>query len=488
MAGYRQDLCAIHPRKIVEFYCVKCSKPLCLNCKLTKHEGHETDDIGSAAKSRRSVLYTHFFRIQCTVDTVKKHVAGWEEELQALQQRSWTLQTDIERRHQLIVNIADSWREEAIELLHSITADIEGDVMRQLSQSQRQLDTLQDTERQLRDTLYSGTDCEVIAKSEEMKDGLGNQSEVDKLSSQKKDAIVRPVLQCNAMPDIMAEKTRHYLGSVRKIEMTVTEDGVTAEEKFMCGSEPGLNLFSLCHVDEDPPAVHVSYDSKSLLKPDLPVETFRETGSSVETDDRGEMGRLTFRRYARGRCMFLTQRPDMFRTYSKSLTAAHFRLENHLNGRADIVMVKVLSTDPLKTEDQIQFSLNVGPHRAFDVDESEKRFAVVDEAKSPSMWRTVRLYRGPQKTAVATYLAPLATFQPSDVCFYRLGGQPVLLITDEVNNAIHVVNVQDDRMTFQRYLCAGCPLLVQPTAINVDVSGRLWVACRGGRVVTLTVE
>ena len=43
-------------------------------------------------------------------------------------------------------------------------------------------------------------------------------------------------------------------------------------------------------------------------------------------------------------------------------------------------------------------------------------------------------------------------------------------------------------MTFQRYLCGGHPLLVQPTAITVDLSGRLWVGCRGGRVVTLNWE
>ena len=49
----------------------------------------------------------------------------------------------------------------------------------------------------------------------------------------------------------------------------------------------------------------------------------------------------------------------------------------------------------------------------------------------------------------------------------------VLLIADECNDVIHVVDVQDDRLTFSRFLAPGCPLLLQPTALNTDHRGRL---------------
>ena len=60
----------------------------------------------------------------------------------------------------------------------------------------------------------------------------------------------------------------------------------------------------------------------------------------------------------------------------------------------------------------------------------------------------------------------------------------MLLIADEYNDVIHVVDVQNDRLTFFRFLDPGCPLLLQPTALNTDHGGRLWVGCRGGRLVT----
>ena len=53
----------------------------------------------------------------------------------------------------------------------------------------------------------------------------------------------------------------------------------------------------------------------------------------------------------------------------------------------------------------------------------------------------------------------------------------MLLIADEINDVIHVVDVQNDRLTFSRFLTPGCPLLLQPTALNTDHRGRLWVNC-----------
>ena len=486
------DLCKIHAGKKLEFYCEDCDDSLCLNCKLTEHAFHRTWDISAASRYKRLDLLTDQDRLERAVSTVRGQVAGKQDEWRALQQKTRALEADIERRHQLVVNTAQKFKEEAIQSLHSVKADIKGDVSWQLTQRQRQLDTLLDIQRQLQHALRSGTDSDVIAMAKEMKTGRGSPYKVNNMTSQEKQAIVRPVLKFNVTADVMAEKTRDFLGSVRKMEMTVTQDDVTVEEKFTCTNYPGLDVFSLCHKDTDPSTVEVSYDNKTLLQPDKPRKRFRETGECVGTGTGDQVGRLTFRRCAKGRVMSL---PSQLGSYSKSLTAARFLLFNYMNGRADIDMVTVPSTDLFKTEGQTQFTITVGPHRAWDVDETEQYFVVVEEPRPPAKWRSVKLYRRPledqssfshPQTAVDTYTPPSASFQPSDVCFHRLGGQQVLLICDELNDAIHVVTVWGNHMTFQRYLCAGHPLLVQPTAITVDLSGRLWVGCRGGRVVTLT--
>ena len=62
----------------------------------------------------------------------------------------------------------------------------------------------------------------------------------------------------------------------------------------------------------------------------------------------------------------------------------------------------------------------------------------------------------------------------------------MLLVADEVNDGIAVLEYKGGGgMELLRWLAPGCPLLVQPTALNVDVFQRLWVACRGGAVLMM---
>ena len=264
--------------------------------------------------------------------------------------------------------------------------------------------------------------------------------------------------------------------------MEVAEPEVSVMERFRCGEDTDIEVFSLCHVDEDPPVVWVSYE-RCGLRTDEAVKAFKEGGGLLRNDN--GKGVITSKRYAKGSAMHPVQTPGSMETYSKSLTAAHFKLKNLLSGKANIQTIKVTSTDPFETERHLQFIINVGAHRAFDVDDKEQFFVVVEEAKLPDTRRKVLLYRRRGGGPVATYSPPHPDFQPSDVCFYTLGHQHVLLVSDELRDAIHVVRVQDRAMTFVRYLAPGCPVLIQPTAMTVDTLGRLWVACRGGHIITM---
>ncbi|XP_070205201.1 uncharacterized protein [Littorina saxatilis] len=196
---------------------------------------------------------------------------------------------------------------------------------------------------------------------------------------------------------------------------------------------------------------------------------------------------MSKKRYAKGKSMRPVPRAGCIDTYCKSLNTANFRLDNDLSGEAEVDIVTVISTDPFKAERKTDFSIKVGAHRAFDVDDTQQFFVVVEEPQLPDVWRKVKLYRRPGADAISTYSPPahLPCCQPSDVCFYRLGGQHVLLVTDEENDAIHVVDVSGGCLRFVRYLAPGCPWLIQPTAITVDVSARLWLACRGGIIICM---
>jgi hypothetical protein len=196
------------------------------------------------------------------------------------------------------------------------------------------------------------------------------------------------------------------------------------------------------------------------------------------------------KRYAQGVCEKYGANGYDLRTFTKSLVAQSYRLDSKSSGKAELYKRMKLFTHKL------QFCINVGAHRAIDVDSTEELFVVVKGAPTSQQSRQVLLYRRPVANptlkpkqiivdAVATYQPPTPVFQPSDVCFYTLGGQEVLLVSDEANDAIHVVRVEENSMKFVRYLTNDCPLVKQSSAMAVDVQGRLWWACQGGKLITI---
>ena len=270
---------------------------------------------------------------------------------------------------------------------------------------------------------------------------------------------------------------------VEEVKEKTHTDEVVVLERFRCGEENDIEVYSLC--PDDVSGVIVSFARRGLRE-DAPSENFDTNGKHLSTLKEAA-GKVSWINTGEGDALCLFPRRDLIITQSKTRTLTHIRLKNQLSGQADIWRVALTSRNPFTAESRYQFSITVGAHRAHDVDAREHLLAVVEEGHSPDLQRKVLIYRRPEKDAVAAYTPATAAFQPSDVCFYELEGQQVLLVADEAGDCIHVLDVhQDDgAVRFLRYLAPGCSLLVQPTTLSVDHKGRLWVACRGGSILTM---
>nr|KAG5711779.1 hypothetical protein BaRGS_023543 [Batillaria attramentaria] len=76
-------------------------------------------------------------------------------------------------------------------------------------------------------------------------------------------------------------------------------------------------------------------------------------------------------------------------------------------------------------------------------------------------------------------------FTPRDVCFFELGGREWLVVADWQGDSLHVLEVSLGGCTFLGHLGAGSPWIVKPSALTADDTGRLWVGCRFGHVLTV---
>ncbi|XP_070205924.1 tripartite motif-containing protein 3-like [Littorina saxatilis] len=270
-----KEMCKIHTQRELEFYCVRCQEAICINCKMTKHEQHQTEDLHTAIQQKHKELLTDKSRLQKAVRYVTRRVKTTRVEQQAVLDKKAAVEKNIRDRHAVMVAAADKFRDEALDSLRSVSTDIDSDIAQILEQQEGDMEKLLDIQRQVERACNSGRASDVITAVREMK--RGSKQAVKKLTSQGLKTVCRPVLHFKITGDVMLQKTRDFMGTVTKMEMEVAAPEVRVVKRFPCGQEAGIEVFSLCHVDKDPPGVWVSYE-RCQLKKDAPVKLYSEDG------------------------------------------------------------------------------------------------------------------------------------------------------------------------------------------------------------------
>ena len=482
-----KPFCDNHPKsRETELYCFQCDACICLKCKMTDHCFHNTENIEETAEKAKAVLSTGKIGLNGLVQGLKKHMEEFRKEEQAVRDKRAVVEKDIRSRHRMMVDTADKCRDEALDSLNTVTATIESQITIVISNLQKNLDELKKLQERIDNCLRDEEGVRLVLTAGEIyKDATECKKVVQKLKSNNITTVSRPVLHFWASADATLTTEQKFLGPVVKMDFAVVKPEVNVKEMFSCLSPKASRsseVFSLFpRVDN---TVWVTYDPGLRPSNGQPVgrcpERFDVSGRVIESKA-SIHGRTNFTHTSNGTDIYTVPERGCFSTYAKSRSL--LKLKNISQSLACVMRTIVRSENPLETFEEIQFFINCGPHRAFDVDANEIFFAVVEEGQAPDFQRKVLLYQRPEKTPIAVYSPPTQPFQPSDVCFCWLDGRQVLLVADTLNDAIHVVDGQNGRLELLRYLAPGCPLLLQPTALNTDTRGRLWVGCRAGSIL-----
>ena len=477
--------CPIHIQWELELFCVPCDQAICISCKLTDHESHETVYYDKAAELKKKELTGERSRVQNVLAGLVQRVEAVNRRRQLLQDQKAAVEVAIRARHAAVIVAADEARDKELTSLQALNDKLQGGLAADPARLQENLDEARKLDQRIEHAVNSTEGCELLTVLKDMKDIRVSEQCLAKLASLGRVDVLcsHPDLRCTITSDV-TKCVRGFMGTVvEEVEENTHTDEVVAVERFRCGEENDIEVYSLC--PDDVGGVVMSFARRGSRE-DAPSEKFDEDGKHLSTMKEAA-GKVSWINTGKGDVVYLPPTRDLVFTQNKTQTPTHIRLENPLSGQADVWRVALTSRMPFTAESIYQFSINVGAHRAHDVDAREHLLAVVEEGHSPDLQRKVLIYRRSKKDAVAAYTPATAAFQPTDVCFYELGGQQVLLVADEAGDCIHVLDVhQDDgAVRFLRYLAPGCSLLVQPTTLNVDHKGRLWVACRGGSILTM---
>ena len=478
--------CPIHIQWELELFCVPCDQAICVSCKLLDHESHQTVDLDKATELRKKGLTGVSSPAQNVLAELVQRVEAVNRRRQLLQDQKAAVEVAIHARHAAVIAAADEARDKELTSLQALNEKLEGGLAADLARLQENLDEARKLDQRLEHAVNITEGCELFTVIKEMKDVRVSEQPLAKLTSLGRADVLcsHPDLRCTITSDVVTKCVRGFMGTVvEEVKEKTHTDEVVVVERFRCGEEKDIEVYSLC--PDDVGRVFLSFARRGSRE-DAPSEKFDKDGKHLSTMKKAA-GKVSWISIGEGDVVYLPPTGGLVFTPNKTLTPTHIRLENQLSGKADVLRVAVASRNPFTAESIYQFSINVGVHRAHDVDAIEHLLAVVAEGHSPDLQRKVLIYQWSKKDAVAAYTPATAAFQPTDVCFYELGGQQVLLVADEAGDCIHVLDVhQDDgAVRFLRYLAPGCSLLVQPTTLSVDQKGRLWVACRGGSILTM---
>ncbi|KAK7087118.1 tripartite motif-containing protein 55-like [Littorina saxatilis] len=477
-------LCLTHSNQELDLYCEDCKIAVCLKCVLTKHKQHDTMDLSEAASEAKSQLKQSQARLQTAVSYMTDEVAAESKELKDVQDKEAALQAAIQGKRATLVAMVDKVCDDTLASLDRDSGEIESHVSKELDSKQSNLDELCQLQQQTQQAIDTGTSYKLLFVANEMREGRGSPQAVKNLTLPKRNYFWRPQLNREMADKAIEQHITQFFGGVQIVQVETKAPEVTVNKLFSCGDGDDTEVFSLCPYDNDS-TVWLSF-ARRKYRENAPCEKFDIKGTNITTQP-DALGKQSYkcRGGSKGLCT-TGSAGGWLSSFNKSQTKTIFRMIETSGKEADINIEKVKPQDELKIESTRLFTIKVGAHRAFDVDSSEQLFVVVEEACVHGCQRQVFLYRRGKEKAVSTYTPPTTACQPSDVCFYRLGGREVLLVADQGTDSVHVLHVQGDELKFDRYLAPGCPLLVQPTALNTDTQGRLWVACRGGAILTFT--
>ncbi|KAK7503701.1 hypothetical protein BaRGS_00005240 [Batillaria attramentaria] len=468
--------CTEHPTKELDLYCLLCKLPVCVKCMFAKHKGHRMQDITETAEVAKGQLSTYRDELDRNATELKKHVQCVKISQKSLAETKSSLQKDVHAQHARVVAAADKCRDQILEVVEKLTASVQNAVKSDLEQQQRNQEETAKQLKHVQDVLNFSEDHDLVKKAAEISD-LETET-VSKLApTESSHSFFDLELYHICSENSLLARMRDFFGTVSTADC-MSFSKVIVKVQCQCGpSAP--DVYSLCPVQNG--HVALSYEPSSTAEKTPPqvsgscfcrVVQTRFDGRVTLQNVFGEEYMYLRAKYTSGGC----------RTFAKSKTS--LLLDSNEAGFGQLYNVKMTSTKMFTSAWEPLYTVNCNCHHAFDTNSSCSFFAVLEEGKAQDPQRSVKLYESHNSSPTATYAPPVEPFQPSDVCFYNLNGQEVLLVADELNSTIHVVRVQEGQLQFLHYLAEGCPVLVHPTALNTDVSGVVWVACRGGVIIT----
>ena len=95
--GPSTTMCSAHDVEPLVLFCVQCDRAICIQCKLTKHDHHETEDLSEAAARCQSHLEMSKERLENTVSYLTTKSAEALDNIKAAKQKGISIKQEVNK-------------------------------------------------------------------------------------------------------------------------------------------------------------------------------------------------------------------------------------------------------------------------------------------------------------------------------------------------------------------------------------------------------
>ncbi|XP_025082888.1 uncharacterized protein LOC112557321 [Pomacea canaliculata] len=482
--------CPVHTKEHVLFYCAQCDQAICLRCKLTKHDGHVTEDLSEAASRSKQTIKQELHRLEDSIDHVTNKLECLKGNEKRAREKRNGISKQIQVRFDFIVAMAQEYRDQAQQQLEEISDSLEKEMAADTQRVQGELNSLLQLKNHTRLTLTSACDTEVLQVEKEITKGEGSSERLKELEDGLPDTYFCPGLHGDFNNDIK-EDIKWFIGIPVILNFPIVQN-VDMDCLDQCDDSECNEVHALRQREDT--TFDVIYGGTGGDFSNEKHMTWGSAGSKVMINT--YKMRVT---YVTRKSYLWQWKDSENRAFGSKSISMFGMVQNCPKGLCYISRMELKWENGKETCNFGDYLLFPGVQKIhnFDANLPGSFFAVVDEEEhqhgdenssheaiiskngQENGYRVVRLYSRKSNDPIATYKSPKQPFFPTDVCFYD---EKLLLIADWMNDSVHVTKVTTTGLTFVDYL-PGSGNIVRPTALNLDLNGRLLIGCGDGLVL-----
>ncbi|KAK7471336.1 hypothetical protein BaRGS_00036011 [Batillaria attramentaria] len=509
--------CPKHKNQLLLLFCRPCQTSICMQCKLTSHDGHDTEDVVDTGARARGELQEESNTLAQREQLLKAVLSKVDDFYGDLEKEKLSVEQAIRDRSKQLQAIVAQAEEEALHTVQTTAESAVNDLTEQAKPIKERHATVTAKRRHIEQVVNEGEDGEAVSMLAKLRSEAELSSKDKSSHGQASMTVERstvshgfraravryndvlafigtaregPLLETKALSvdasslqeSVKPRPAQPFASQFANAKYSLSKKGVLQTTEIIYSKNPKATLDQMCLTAGD--SVWLVFNPGGDVKL---MALFDDEGRRLETlyhgfptpplitCDGDAILSLTDGKWVRpggekGQLEDLTARSGAL--LSKSSPPLLYLSCN-------IYRINSLATLPPEIEEDPAYYVAYNA-TTFDASRDGKFFVLLytdtvyifDTNETTTELRRYASYSHPDETSP----------YPSDACFTIVDGEELLLVAFADMNTVHLVDHKDG-CCFVRTLETDERPLERPFRLATDNQGRVWVGCHGGKVV-----